>query len=371
MRIKVLISIIISFSLTLAFFTYFLSKESGELTRERIVLSNSEYQNYFNLCEKRENQELIYQCYLTYFQNLSVTSSPVNVVKTFVTLKDKTNAYSGRCHSIGHRLGKWLFDEYGSKAIDSIVDVCGLSITHGYMERAGLTLPLDEFELIFLELCKNENNISGCVHGLGHGLYLTNIKIDQADNFCTEINSKFKLEDKSHPNMYNVLCMEGYVMEDFLGSIEEWKKAREIKYPLSLCEGLSTYSKIGCEGIALRNYIQISSAFKDLNKYLDNRIKEVVGRCKFKVNEEKFYCSGYIGYSLSELVDVKNLDIYEDKRISISCSLVFAKSCLDSYFGSIFSLIGKNTPQMKVYCSKFRGDDKKYCINSYSTNRRI
>ena len=288
------------------------------------------------------------KCYATYYENLTKSLGFTTSQNLFLSNSKVDNGFKGACHTIGHLYGAWLYNNYGTSIINSIIDICGFSIGHGYLEAAGLALKKDIFSEKFVNFCNRALDQANCIHGLGHALHTSKFSVLEADKFCKLIS-----ENYTDKGVKNVLCMEGFEMEDLLSNSKKWIDINSLKVSIGFCKGTSKYSYYGCRGIALRNYVVSALSFHNDFKLSLKRLTEVTTYCSKYKGEELTFCSGHIGYTLSELTGISNLNKKTALLVESYCSQVDIKDCYTPYLDSLYSLSGSNTKILSNYCSIF------------------
>lgn len=301
------------------------------------------------------------ECIGEYIRTIAQAKGFSSAQASLLNYAQEDDGFLGKCHAIGHLVGKWSYKEYGLKIINEIVDVCGFSIGHGYMEEAGKNLSNEEFASTFTEFCTKAKDISDCVHGMGHGLSTAGFTFQKADLLCQKINDLYPNIFGEYKNSYNVLCMEGVMMEKLLAEPKQWSSINTLEASILPCTGLSTFSYYGCRDIALRNYVMSGDLYSNSRALTLKRLEETSNYCKPFKGEELFYCSGHVGYNLSEITGVVNLDKTMAELAIKTCSGLIEDSCYAPYFSSLYSLSNNNTSLLLDYCALFSSNIKGIC----------
>ena len=322
------------------------------------------YASLIKNCEKAITSPS--QCLSEYISTIARAKGFPSAQDSLIAYAKVDDGFQGKCHTIGHLVGKWSYKEYGLDIINDIVDVCGFSVGHGYMEEAGKNISNEQFASTFTKFCVKAKDISDCVHGMGHGLSTAGFTFQKADTLCNGIDKLYPVNTNENKNSYNVLCMEGVMMEKLLANPEDWNSISTLEASILPCAGLSTYSYYGCRGIALRNYVTSGDLYQNNRELTLQRLSEVTNYCRPLKGEELFYCSGHIGYNLSELTGVVLLNSDTAKLALKTCLGLNEDSCYAPYFSSLYSLSNNNKATILEYCSLFPASIKGKCVEVVS-----
>ena len=355
---KIIITFLFVSTLILSFFIISLSSLPKPVI-STVKIKTIPYKTLVANCDKATTSPS--ECIADYIRTIAKAKGFPSAQASLLAYAEEEDGFQGKCHTIGHLVGKWSYKEYGLKIINEIVDVCGFSIGHGYMEEAGKSLSNEEFASIFIKFCTKAKDISDCVHGMGHGLSTAGFTFQKADLLCQKINNLYPAIFGEHTYSYNVLCTEGVMMEKLLAEPKLWSGIKTLEASILPCSGLSTFSYYGCRDIALRNYVMSGELYSNSKALTLKRLEEISNYCKAFKDEELFYCSGHVGYTLSEITGVGMLDATTAKLALKTCTGLNEPSCYAPYFSSLYSLSNNNTSLLLKYCSLFSSNIKGKC----------
>ena len=355
---KIIITFLFVSTLILSFFIISLSSLPKPVI-STVKIKTIPYKTLVANCDKATTSPS--ECIADYIRTIAKAKGFPSAQASLLAYAEEEDGFQGKCHTIGHLVGKWSYKEYGLKIINEIVDVCGFSIGHGYMEEAGKSLSNEEFASIFIKFCTKAKDISDCVHGMGHGLSTAGFTFQKADLLCQKINNLYPAIFGEHTYSYNVLCTEGVMMEKLLAEPKLWSGIKTLEASILPCSGLSTFSYYGCRDIALRNYVMSGELYSNSKALTLKRLEEISNYCKAFKDEELFYCSGHVGYTLSEITGVGKLDATTAKLALKTCTGLNEPSCYAPYFSSLYSLSNNNTSLLLKYCSLFSSNIKGKC----------
>ena len=355
---KIIVTFLTMATLILSFFIISISSLPKPVS-STVKIKTIPYETLVANCDKATTSPS--ECVGDYIRTIAQAKGFPLAQASLLAYAKEDDGFLGKCHAIGHLVGKWSYKEYGLKIINEIVDVCGFSIGHGYMEEAGKNLTNEEFASTFTKFCTKAKDISDCVHGMGHGLSTAGFTFQKADLLCQNINALYPNIFGEKKNSYNVLCMEGVMMEKLVANPKEWSSINTLEASILPCTGLSTFSYYGCRDIALRNYVMSGDLYNNSRALTLKRLEETSNYCKPFKGEELFYCSGHVGYNLSEITGVVNLDKTMAELAFKTCSKLNEDSCYAPYFSSLYSLSNNNSSLLLNYCALFSSNIKGKC----------
>jgi len=156
-------------------------------------------------------------CIVNSLQYVTKIGNQELVIETFSEVTDSLLKAGNKCHSIGHPLGKFLYDYTGnlSQALLLANTYCGGALYHGVMQGYFKTNLLSDADtptyIVASNVCDELFSVSSsvtrfeCAHGVGHGLVIAfDYDYLEAVKRCEEFEDK--LSQRS--------CVEGSTMQN-------------------------------------------------------------------------------------------------------------------------------------------------------------
>ena len=285
-------------------------------------------------------------------------------------ISQNSNGLEGECHTVGHYLGYWAFGKYGEQIIPLIKDTCGFATGHGAMESAGKILSHDKFISIIGNFCLKSINKTDCVHGLGHGLRLSNFNIQEMNLACTTISNSMGSSDDGITN-YGTLCGEGWAMSDLNQNTTFWGKRPTPAQALNLCNKATGYPQLGCNTIAFSDYVLSDTLFQ---KNLTSSIAKLPSYNQYCLTLKNnlpgsvAYCQSKIGYTLGSLL-IGNYDTpLGIKVVKIGCGTDLNSPCLSTFLNSSQGLLINDQNFVNKFCKNFLPENLNKCVTIAKEN---
>jgi hypothetical protein len=297
-------------------------------------------------------------CYLDYFQKYAKEKGLDQSVERFKEYSLNTKGLMGECHSVGHALGAWAYKEYGDKAFNNKYADCAFAYGHGLLQQAALKLTPTQIVDKLSIICEQDKNISDCVHGFGHSLGQSTLDVIKVDQVCKALNDKLsKYATRLGSSALHALCTEGWIMEKYTEDPMIWSKDKTIEEALQWCAGISGYGEAGCNGIAIRNYINASKD-KGYNTTPEtiSRLNEFVTYCSKVAKEFHVICVQHLGMTIGEVYDLKTEDSIVAENYVKDCAGTDSYECQASFLNSRLSKLGNDTTRIEGFCKFLVGD---------------
>lgn len=302
-------------------------------------------------------------CLTQYFQDLASKTSFEESNALLEKYAKESNGFDGLCHSIGHEFGAWSYEKYGSEVLAQVTDICGFSVGHGMLQEAGKLLPKDQFLKDFSDFCKYSIELSGCVHGYGHGLWQSKYSTIEIGVVCTGVAASLQKLYPENSDPLISLCTEGWMMEDLINNPDFWGKDQTFDAALALCKGLSGEAFYGCSDIAISNWT-ISPKLYQKNPILaQNRLIIFRDYCTSLEGIAGNYCFGHLGYTISTVIAGASAGDKVAPLLIKFCSGDKSTYCIGSYINSIFGLLDGNVSFLNDLCKKLPFAWKETCNN--------
>ena len=147
-------------------------------------------------------------CQNVYFTSLRA-SHDVKYILNQLDLKNQ-NKKIENCHEIAHQIGTLAFKQRDRDLWVGKYEICSEGYLHGVFEEAGR-----EGDLTFIKnnatlVCKDDEIVETCLHGVGHGYFNAGATLKEVFNICSNLSLGYKRDI----NLLNLQCITGYAMEE-------------------------------------------------------------------------------------------------------------------------------------------------------------
>jgi len=275
-----------------------------------------------------------------------------------------TNGLNNDCHNISHKVGGLAFKLIGVKATKLHINSCQWGFGHGVMVEAALDLPVEQFSTAFKDFCMEDPEPIGCIHGIGHSLRTRNATPQQVQSICKEVSL---LYDTPRAEKYdrvsktaNGACVEGWVMQA-LGSYA-WNALPNGAAAIGFCEGFSEPALAICNGMAVRNYVDIATE----DKIRLARTLEFKEYCASVSQVQGYECGRYLGEAADD-VTIPGSSFepsYVASKINLYCNGRWADACTTSFTNYQINRNDGVYQSMLETCKLLDSKIKNYCLNS-------
>ena len=305
-------------------------------------------------------------CLTQYFQELASKTSFKESNALLEKYAKESNGFDGLCHSVGHDFGAWSYEKYGSAVLKQVTDICGFSVGHGMLQEAGKLLPKAQFLKDFSDFCKYSQELSGCVHGYGHGLWQSKYTTIEIGVVCTGVAASLQKLFPNNTDPLTSLCTEGWMMEDLINNPDFWGEDQTIEAAIALCKGLSGEAYYGCSDIAVSNWAISPKLYQKNPLLAQGRLTIFRDYCISLDGIAEKYCFGHLGYTISTVIAGATAGDKVAPLLIEFCSGDKSTYCIGSYINSIFGLLDGNVSFLTDLCKKLPVAWKETCKNESS-----
>ena len=275
-----------------------------------------------------------------------------------------TDGLNNDCHNISHKIGGLAYKLIGVKAMKLHINSCQWGFGHGVMVEAALNLPIAEFSAAFKDFCTQDPEPIGCIHGVGHSLRTRNATSTQVQTICEVVSKAY---DEPRASGYNGVsktangaCVEGWVMQA-LGSYA-WNALPNAKAATEFCKGFTEPALAICNGMAIRNYVDIASE----NKIRLARTSEFKDYCATVSNIQGYECGRYLGEAADDVaIPGSSFDYkYVASKLNLYCQGKWADACSTSFTNYQINRNDGVYKSMLETCKLLDSNLKKSCLAS-------
>jgi hypothetical protein len=298
-----------------------------------------------------------------------------NGVKPTLILLNKTskitNGLNNDCHNISHKLGGLAFKLIGAEATKLHENSCQWGFGHGVMVAASSKLPIEEFSPTFKEFCMEDPEPVGCVHGIGHSLRTRGATPEQTQEICREVSLKYDAprEENYDPASKTAsgTCVEGFVMQA-LGDYA-WNDLPDGKSAVGFCEGFTGLALSVCNGMAIRNYVDIVSQ----DEVRLERTMQFKKYCDTVKESQGYECGRYLGEAADDAtIPGSSFEpSYVASKMNLFCSGRWVDACTTSFTNYQVNRNDGNYKYMLATCKLLDIKLKNYCLTSISNRAQV
>ena len=312
-------------------------------------------------------------CYLNYFLTVLKVKGPLATTKQLETWAAQTGGLNGECHNVGHLLGQEAYKLYKLKALEGDATVCAFSFGHGILVLASKTLTKEEVVKNFSNLCIDTKDLNGCVHGYGHATADVGFDPIQSERICDKqiaiasANPKNKISEMQRHTLA-VVCMEGWIMEQFFIDNKFWITNASPEKALEVCGEVTGAGGNGCRGGALRNWVIAPDYHqKDFLEVREERLNWMRDYCLKQADTYQIDCMGHLGLTAAEVWTLELPNAVAAPHFNETCVGKYKSRCIIALANSRWNRYGNSVEKVLPLCALLNKEIGVICRDSLYT----